>query len=88
MSETTGQDDKFEELRKILAREVQRAQEVAHKLTDDLTAIGGYAEIMVMRAGEEQTPHELRKGLARAKQSILLLQDCISNLREIQRRYS
>jgi signal transduction histidine kinase len=88
LSGTTGQDDKFEELRKILVREVQRTQEAAHKLADDLTAIGGYAEIMVMRTGEEQTPPELKKVLARAKQSILLLQDCISNLREVQRRYS
>jgi hypothetical protein len=88
LSGTTGQDDKFEELRKILVREIQRTQEVAHKLTDDFTAIGGYAEIMVMRTGAEQTTDELKKVLARAKLSILLLQDCISNLREVQRRYS
>ena len=87
MSADTNQD-RFEELRNELVSQLQRAEEVAHKLSDDMTAIGGYTEILVMRAGPEQTFHELKKILDRAKRSLLVLQSCISDLRLARRRFS
>jgi hypothetical protein len=53
-----------------------------------LTAIGGYAEIMVLRPEPERAARELRKLLDRTKKSVLMLQDCISNLQEVNRKYS
>ncbi|OLC84747.1 MAG: hypothetical protein AUH66_00250 [Acidobacteria bacterium 13_1_40CM_4_57_6] len=83
-----NQKHKFEELRKEFVTEFQRTKQVAHKLIDDLTVISGYAEIMVMRGGAEQTQTEFRKILDRAKKSMVMLQDCIVNLQEVGRRYS
>jgi signal transduction histidine kinase len=57
----TDKCDKFEELQGVLVRELQRTQEVAHKLRNDLTAISGYAEIMVLRLDPERAARELRK---------------------------
>ena len=88
MSGNGNQECRFEELRKEFVSEVQRTKHVAHKLVDDLTAISGYAEIMVMRGGPEQRFSEFRKILDRAKKSMLMLQDCIVNLQEVSRRYS
>ncbi len=68
--------------------EFQRTEQVAHKLVDDLTVISGYAEIVVMRGGPEETLSEFRKILDRAKKSMLMLEDCIANLQEVGRRYS
>jgi signal transduction histidine kinase len=79
--------DKFD-VQGVLVRELQRTQEVAHKLRNDLTAISGYAEIMVLRLDPERAARELRKLLDRAKKSALLLQDCIANLQEVKRKYS
>ena len=86
MAANTDQDNKFEELKRVLVKELQRTEEVAHKVRDDLTAISGYAEIMVLRP--EQADRELRKLLDRTKKSVLMLQDCISNLQEVNRKYS
>jgi hypothetical protein len=83
-----NQKYRFEELRKEFANEFQRTRHVVHKLIDDLTVISGYAEIMVMRGGPEQTMSEFRKILDRAKKSMVMLQDCIANLHEVGRRYS
>lgn len=88
MSANNDQDHRFEELKKVLVRETHRTEEVAHKLADDLTAIGGYAEIIALRTGPEVTLHELKNILDRAKNSMLMLQICISNLQEAKRRYS
>jgi signal transduction histidine kinase len=86
LAANTDQDNKFEELKRVLVKELQRTEEVAHKVRDDLTAISGYAEIMVLRP--EQADRELRKLLYRTKKSVLMLQDCISNLQEVNRKYS
>jgi signal transduction histidine kinase len=86
LAANTDQDNKFEELKRVLVKELQRTEEVAHKVRDDLTAISGYAEIMVLRP--EQADRELRKLLDRTKKSVLMLQDCISNLQEVNRKYS
>ena len=83
-----NQKYRFEELRKEFAREFQRTKQVVHKLIDDLTVIGGYAEIMVMRGGPEHTHCEFQKIFDRAKKSIVMLQDCIASLQEAGRRYS
>ena len=80
--------DKFEELKEVLVKELQRTQDVAHKLRNDMTAISGYAEIMVLRPDPQQAARELRKLLDRTKESALMLQDCISNLQEVKRKYS
>jgi signal transduction histidine kinase len=84
----TNKCDKFNELQGVLVRELQRTQEVAHKLRNDLTASSGYAEIMVLRLDPERAARELRKLLDRAKKSALLLQDCVANLQEVKRKYS
>jgi signal transduction histidine kinase len=88
LAANTDQDNKFEELKKVLVKELRRTEEVAHKVRDDLTAISGYAEIMVLRADPQQAARELRKLLDRTKKSALMLQDCISNLQEVNRKYS
>ncbi len=88
MSENCDQGHRFETLRKEFVDESQRTEQVARKLIDDLTAISGYAEIMVMRGGPEQTLSEFGKILDRAKKSMLMLEDCIANLQEVGRRYS
>lgn len=88
MQEGCNLEHRFEALRKRLATEFQRTKQVAHKLIDDLTAISGYAEIMVMQGGQERAMLEFRKILERAKKSIVVLQDCIVNLYEVGRRYS
>jgi hypothetical protein len=79
---------RFEELREQFVREFQRTKQVAHALIDDLTVISGYAEIMVMRGGAEQTQSEFRKILDRAKKAMVMLQDFIMNLQEVGPRYS
>jgi signal transduction histidine kinase len=84
----TDECDKFEELKEVLVKELQRTQDVAHKLRNDMTAISGYAEIMVLRPDPQQAARELRKLLDRTKESALMLQDCISNLQEVKRKYS
>jgi signal transduction histidine kinase len=84
----TDECDKFEELKGVLVKELQRTQDVAHKLRNDLTAIGGYAEIMVLRPEPERAARELRKLLDHTKKSVLMLQDCIANLQEVNRKYS
>ena len=80
--------DKFEELKGVLMKVLQRTQDVAHRLRNDMTAISGYAEIMVLRPDPQQAARELRKLLDRANKSGLMLQDCISNLQEVERTYS
>lgn len=79
---------RFDELRKEFAREFQKTKQVAHMLVDDLTVISGYAEIMIIRDGPEQTRSEFRKILDRAKKSMVMLQDCIASLQEVGRKYS
>jgi hypothetical protein len=75
-------------LRQEFVHEFQRTREIAHRLVDDLTAISGYIEIVIMRGEPEQAISDLRKILDRAKKSMALLRDCISNLKELGRRYS
>jgi len=77
-----------EELRKEFVSEFHRTKQVAHVLVDDLTVISGYAEIMLMRGGPEQTQTEFRKILARATKSLTMLQECITNLQDVGRRHS
>jgi hypothetical protein len=43
---------------------------------------------MVLRPEPERAARELRKLLDRTKKSVLMLQDCISNLQEVNRKYS
>ena len=88
MSENCDQKHRFEALRKEFVDEFQRTEQVARKLIDDLTAISGYAEIVVMRGGPEQTLIGFRKILDRAKKSMVMLEDCIANLQEVGRKYS
>ena len=88
MSENCNQESRFETLRKEFLSEFQRTEQVAHKLIDDLTAITGYAEIVVMRGGPEQAVSGFRKILDRAKKSTARLEDCIANLHEVARKYS
>ena len=80
--------DKFEELKGVLMKVLQRTQDVAHRLRNDMTAISGYAEIMVLRPDPQQAARELRKLLDHANKSGLMLQDCISKLQEVERTYS
>ena len=86
-TEGGDRDQRCEALRKEFVNEFQRTREIARKLVDDLTAISGYVEIMMMRAGPEQRISELRKILDWAKKSMALLRDCISNLHELGRRH-
>ncbi len=88
MSENCDQEHRFEALRKEFVDEFQRTEQVARKLIDDLTAISGYAEIVVLRGGPEQALVEFRKILDRAKKSMVMLEDCIANLQEVGRKYS
>ena len=88
MPENCDQEHRFEALRKEFLSEFQRTEQVARKLIDDLTAISGYAEIMVMRGGPQQILSEFRKILDRAKKSMVMLDDCIANLQEVGRKYS
>jgi signal transduction histidine kinase len=83
-----GECDKFEELKAVMFKVLHRTQQAAHKLRDDLTAINGYAEIMVLQPDSQQAARELRKLLDRTKKSALMLQECISRLQETKRRYS
>ena len=86
MPEDSNLESRFEALRKEFVNEFQRTREIAHRLVDDLTAISGYAGIMIVRGGLENTNSELRKILDRAKKSMGLLQKCISNLDELARK--
>jgi hypothetical protein len=43
---------------------------------------------MVLQPDPQQAARELRKLLDRTKKSALMLQDCISNLQEVKRKYS
>ncbi len=54
VNEDGNRDHGCEALRKEFVNEFQRTREIAHKLVDNLTAISGYVEIMMMRAGPEQ----------------------------------
>jgi hypothetical protein len=81
-------DQRCEALRKEFVNEFQRTREIALKLVDNLTAISGYVELMMMRPGPEPRISELRKILDHAKKSMALLRDCISNLHELGRRHS
>jgi hypothetical protein len=81
VTEDGNRDQRCEALRKEFVNEFQRTREIALKLVDDLTAISGYVEIMMMHAG-------LLKILDRAKKSMALLRDCMSNLHELGRRHS
>jgi hypothetical protein len=85
--EDSNLESRFEALRKEFVNEFQRTREIAHRLADDFTAIGGYAEIMIVRGGPENAISELRKILDRAKKSMGLLQKCISNLDELARKH-
>jgi hypothetical protein len=87
VTEDGNRDQRCEALRKELVNEFRRTREIALKLVDDLTANSGYVEIMMMRAGPEQPISELRKILDRAKKSMALLRDCISNLHELAWRH-
>jgi hypothetical protein len=88
VTEDGNRDSRCEALREEFVNEFQRTREIVHRLVDDLTAFSGYAEIMMMRGGQEQPISELRKILDRSKKSIALLRDCISNLQELGRRHS
>ena len=88
MSETCNQEHQFEALRRDLTTEFEKTKQVAHKLIDDLTAINGYAAIVVIQGGPEQPLAEFRKILDRSIKSIVMLQDCITSLHELGRRYS
>jgi len=88
VTEDGNRDGRCEALRKGFVNEFQSTREIAHRLVDDLTAISGYAEIMMMRGGQEQPISALRKILDRSKKSMALLRDCISNLQEQGRRHS
>jgi hypothetical protein len=85
--EDSDLESRFEALRKEFVNEFQRTREIAHRLVDDFTAISGYAEIMIVRGGPENTISKLRKILDRAKKSMGLLQNCISNLDELARKH-
>jgi hypothetical protein len=87
VTEHGKRDQRCEALRKELVNEFRRTREIARKLVDDLTAISGYVEIVMMRAGPEQRISELRKILDRAKKSMALLRDCISNLHDLAWRH-
>ena len=53
--------------------ELQRTKEIAHRLVDDLTAISGYAEIMLTRTEPVQTYTDVKKIVDRAKKSMGLV---------------
>ena len=88
MTEDGNRDQRCEASRKEFVNEFQRTREIALTLVNDRTAVSGYVEIMMMRAGPEQRISELRKILDHAKKSMALLRDCISNLHELGRRHS
>ena len=88
MPEDCNEERRFEALRKEFVNEFQRTKEIAHRLVDDLTAISGYVEIMLTRTEPVQTYSDLKKVVDRAKKSMALLHDCISNLHEVGRRHS
>jgi len=88
VAESCNQENRFEALRRGLAAEFQRTKQVAHKLIDDLTSINGYAAIVAIQGGPEQRPSGFRKILDRSRKSMVMLQDCIANLHEVERRYS
>jgi uncharacterized protein (DUF2342 family) len=85
--EDSNLESRFEALRKEFVNEFRHTREITHRLLDDLTAISGYAEIMIVRGGPENTISELRKILDRAKKSMGLLQNCISNLDGLARKH-
>jgi hypothetical protein len=85
--EDSNLESRFEALRKEFVYEFHYTREIAHKLVDDLTAISGYAESMIVRGGPEKTISELRKILDRAEKSMGLLQKCISNSDELARKH-
>jgi hypothetical protein len=71
--EDCNQERRFEALRKEFVNEFQRTEEIAHRLVDDLTAISGYAEIMLTRTEPVQTYTDLKKIVDRAKKSMGLV---------------
>ena len=88
VEESCNLEHRFEALRREVATQFQQTKQVAHKLIDDLTAISGYAAIVVIQGGPEQPLTEFRKILDRSMKSIAMLQDCIASLHEIEGRYS
>ncbi len=86
--EDCNQERRCEALRKEFVNEFQRTKEIAHRLVDDLTAISGYAEIMLTRTEPVQTYSDLKKIVGRVKEPMALLHDCISNLHEVGRKHS
>ena len=86
--EDCNQEHRCEALRKEFVNEFQRTKEIAHRLVDDLTAISGYAEMMLTRTEPVQTYSDLKKIVGRVKKSMALLHDCISNLHEVGRKHS
>lgn len=71
-----------------MATAFEKTKQVTHKLIDDLTAISGYAAIVVIQGGPEHTLSEFRKILDRSRKSIVMLQDCVASLHDLGRRYS
>ena len=86
--EDCNQERRCEALRKEFVNEFQRTKEIPHRLVDDLTAISGYAEIMLTRTEPVQTYSDLKKIVGRVKEPMALLHDCISNLHEVGRKHS
>ena len=86
--EDCNQERRCEALRKEFVNEFQRTKEIPHRLVDDLTAISGYAEIMLTRTEPMQTYSDLKKIVGRVKEPMALLHDCISNLHEVGRKHS
>jgi len=68
--EDCNQERRCEALRKEFVNEFQRTKEIAHRLVDDLTAISGYAEIMLTRTEPVQAYSDLKKIVGRVKKSM------------------
>lgn len=68
MPEDCNQERRCEALRKEFVNEFQRTKEIAHRLVDDLTAISGYAELMLTRTEPVQACSDLKKIVDRGQE--------------------
>lgn len=86
MSVKGSQERAVEELKNEFLGEFQRMQKSVHRLIDHLTAISGYAQIVQLTPATARA--ELHKIISTVEKSVLMLRACISNLKEVERRYS
>jgi len=86
LSVGSSQEDACQKLKNEFLGELHQIQTTLHRLTDHLTAISGYTQLVQFK--KECSTNELHKIIHTVEKSMLLLRECFVSLKDLERKYS